>query len=139
VPLEVESGGLQLFFQLQKHRNNVWGFDLLRLLKCSLTDLATLFPRTYPKPFFHENGQFLEKLQRNQNQRFFFKIWKLSKTQNLRLSNSKSFWKTGTRDFLICKLEKARTGLEVIQQNQRIKYEWCFTYIILTQTKCREK
>jgi hypothetical protein len=40
--LEVLGGGLQIFFELQKQRNNVQGFDLLSVLKCSLTGLSTL-------------------------------------------------------------------------------------------------
>jgi hypothetical protein len=35
-------GGLQMFFELQKQRNNSWGFDLLWVLKCLLTSLSTL-------------------------------------------------------------------------------------------------
>jgi len=40
--LEVLGGGLQIFFELQNQRNNVRGFDLLSVLKCSLTGLYTL-------------------------------------------------------------------------------------------------
>jgi hypothetical protein len=35
-------GGPHVFFKLQKQRNNVWGFNLLWVLKCSLTGLSTL-------------------------------------------------------------------------------------------------
>jgi hypothetical protein len=40
--LEVLGEGLQIFFDLQKQRNNVRGFDLLSVLKCSRTGLSTL-------------------------------------------------------------------------------------------------
>jgi hypothetical protein len=42
--LEAVGGGLQMFFDLEKRRNNVWGFNLLWVLKCSLTGLSTLEP-----------------------------------------------------------------------------------------------
>jgi len=34
--------GLQMFVEIQKQRNNVQGFDLLSVLKCSLTGLSTV-------------------------------------------------------------------------------------------------
>jgi hypothetical protein len=40
--LEALCGGLQMFFELQKQRNNVWGFDLLWVFNYSLTSLSTL-------------------------------------------------------------------------------------------------
>jgi hypothetical protein len=48
--LETLGGGLQLFFELQKQMNNVWGFHFLWLLKCLNTGLATL-PVHYPFSF----------------------------------------------------------------------------------------
>jgi hypothetical protein len=45
VALEVTNvcgGGLQMIFGLQKKRNNVWGLNLLWVLKCSLTSLSNL-------------------------------------------------------------------------------------------------
>jgi hypothetical protein len=39
VTLEAIGGELQMFFEPQKQRNNMWKFDLLWLLKCSLTSL----------------------------------------------------------------------------------------------------
>jgi hypothetical protein len=38
--LEVLGRGLQMFFELQKQRNNVSGFNLFWVLKCSLTSLS---------------------------------------------------------------------------------------------------
>ncbi len=46
--LEALDEGLQIFFELQKQRNNVWGFHFLWLLKCSLTGVSTL---THPSLF----------------------------------------------------------------------------------------
>ncbi len=40
--LEVLGGGLHMFFELHKLKNNMWGFDLLWILKCSFIDLSTL-------------------------------------------------------------------------------------------------
>ncbi len=40
--LEGLGEGLQMFVELQKQRNNVQGFDLLWVLKCSLTSLSTI-------------------------------------------------------------------------------------------------
>ncbi len=40
--LEVLDGRLQMFFELQKQRNNVWGFDLLCVLKYLFMNLSIL-------------------------------------------------------------------------------------------------
>jgi hypothetical protein len=40
--LKALGGGLQMFFELQKKRNNVWGFNLFWVLKCLLISLSTL-------------------------------------------------------------------------------------------------
>jgi hypothetical protein len=47
--LEALGGGLQMFLEHHKQRNNVWGFDLLWLLKCSLIGLPTLHFQTLRK------------------------------------------------------------------------------------------
>jgi hypothetical protein len=39
---ETLGGGLQIIFELQKQRHNVWRFELLSVLKCSLTNPSTL-------------------------------------------------------------------------------------------------
>ncbi len=40
--LKVLGGGIKMFFEFQNQRNNLWGVDLIWVLKCSLTDLSTL-------------------------------------------------------------------------------------------------
>jgi hypothetical protein len=40
--LKALGGGLQMFFELHKKRNNVWGFNLFWVLKCLLISLSTL-------------------------------------------------------------------------------------------------
>jgi len=42
VALESLSGGLQMFYELQKYKNNLWGFNFSWIFKCSLTSLFTL-------------------------------------------------------------------------------------------------
>jgi hypothetical protein len=39
--LEALGGGVQMFFEIQNQRNNVWEFNLYWILKCSLTGLCT--------------------------------------------------------------------------------------------------
>jgi hypothetical protein len=36
-----------MFFELQKQRNNVWGFILFWILKCSLTSPSILSAKNY--------------------------------------------------------------------------------------------
>jgi hypothetical protein len=49
--LEVLGWGVKNFLELQNEMHNVWGFDLIGVLECSLTDLSTLAP--FPIHMFH--------------------------------------------------------------------------------------
>jgi hypothetical protein len=74
--LETLDGRLNMFFQLQIWSNNVWGFNLVWILKCSFTDLSTLIDTQFFSKIFSIGEDWIYFFQINGIGNEFMKISK---------------------------------------------------------------
>jgi hypothetical protein len=65
-------------FELPNQRNNVWGFDLVWVLKCSITSLSTV----YHSAFFRFSNRVLN------NCFYFSSTWRVSKKNKIQFMKS---------------------------------------------------